>query len=85
MGRWQLLYRAEDIEFTRFCMPQIKRLQRLIYMSVARPQARRDFRRNDDAKLHIFSHSAKKNIKINYLPSTNHQTIKINYLLSRVW
>ena len=38
-------------EFARFYAPQIKRLQRLIYMS-AIPM-------NDDAKIHFFSNMAK--------------------------
>ena len=48
-----LLYRAEGSEFARFGMPQIKRLQRLIYMS-------RHFLRNDGAKLRIKIETTKK-------------------------
>ena len=51
IGRWLKLYLAMASEFARFYAPQIKRLQRLIYMS-AIPM-------NDDAKIHFFSNMAK--------------------------
>lgn len=38
IGRWLKLYRAMAFEFARFYAPQIKRLQRLIYMSAVLPK-----------------------------------------------
>ena len=37
-GRWRMLYHAVDFEFAKFNEPQIKRLQRLIYMSAVSPE-----------------------------------------------
>ena len=50
-----LLYQADDFEFARFKMPQIKRLQRLIYMS--RRMAHSE--PNDSAKIQIIYDMAK--------------------------
>lgn len=62
-GRWQKLYLAMAFEFARFYAPQIKRLQRLIYMS-AIPM-------NDDAKIHFFYNMAKNIFKIEHKKTLN--------------
>ena len=51
-GRWLKLYRAMAFEFARFYAPQIKRLQRLIYMSCR-------FVWNGTAKIRSFPDSTK--------------------------
>ena len=51
---WTLPYLAEDFEFTRFCMPQIRRWLNAFLHVYCPPTTRLDFGTNNAAKSQLF-------------------------------